>query len=245
MAFGIKIVNSNTGSIQIDENYRNLVLLTKASIVTANYVPDDNGLWSTGMASGFSAYQSTLVYKPALAVLQTSYKFAKMAYGGLAFKAPVGTAVGTLYGFGLIPADASQGGFGLKVLDASGAMTFHSDYKPLRVHAILQGADYTSALPSISLPSGRQFAAGFMKWCGRYDMDKKSLLPGGQMRDWEMDQVGMGISCSGNSFSAEGDANMKFVSNYRTLRQEFGGPYQSRDFTDRSYAILIADVTNY
>lgn len=251
MAFGFRSVNAATGSVQLDETYRNLVFVAKATLTTTAHPQDNHQLYSVGMASGFSFLDSTAlaavsggsVVPDRFFFYSSPHRMAPMFTRGIAVKAPVGSQV-TGYAFRLSQ-DPAVTGFGIKILDSAGNLCYHSKDPPMAVAAVVKG-DYVSSggtIPAPFLTGGRNYALNFFTRHGRYHMDKGGLIAGGQQRSWDQDQYGAGVSLIGSSWVSEPESAMRYVNDYDTLRFSNGSPSVTRDYVNRQYAIVVVDVT--
>lgn len=151
MATGIKIYN-DAGTVQIDETYANLVLVDKQTITISTPVTTAYDYTCAGdvVAVAVKVYPETFVTKSA------QFTGTGWVYRFLFFNNPdtTGTCTFTVYAFGKPPPATET--VGLKVLDGSGNLVFHSQFKPLRIISVNSNAvGYTG-------PSGRNLAAMFL-----------------------------------------------------------------------------------
>lgn len=127
MSYGLQIVGSH-GVTQIDENYTNLALIATggASFTTASAGGFGGSITLPTVATPLLAIKSsTPVYMTSdNAIPNTTYSFFAASAGSL-----------TYY---LFDQSTSTNGetWGLQVFNASGAMTYHSSWKILRIGAI-------------------------------------------------------------------------------------------------------------
>ena len=151
MATGIKIYN-DAGTVQIYESYANLVLVDKQTITISTPVTTAYDYTCSGdvVAVAVKVYPETFITKSA------QFTGTGWVYRFLFFNNPdtTGTCTFTVYAFAKPPAATET--VGLKVLNASGSLVFHSQFKPLRIIAVNSNASgYTG-------PGGRDLAAMFL-----------------------------------------------------------------------------------
>lgn len=148
MATGIRI-NNDSGTTQIDETYFNLVLIDKftATISTPVTTAYDYTVSGDIVAIAVKVYPETFTVTTC-SVSGSTWTFRLSFYNN---PLTTGTCTFTVYAFARPPTPTET--VGLKVLNASGAVIFHSQFKPLRVVATVGGTSgYTG-------PSGRDLAA--------------------------------------------------------------------------------------
>lgn len=148
MATGIKIYN-DSGTVQIDETYFNLVLVDKftATISTPVTTAYDYSISGNIVAIAVKVYPETFTVTTA-SLSGSTWTFRLSFYNN---PLTTGTCTFTVYAFARPPTPTET--VGLKVLNASSAVIFHSQFKPLRVVSVVGGTSgYTG-------PSGRVLAA--------------------------------------------------------------------------------------
>lgn len=134
MATGIKILN-DSGTIQIDESYRNACLVSKIPVlVSHNFGIAYSDVTVAGarvLMLMESANYSPFLFNTSFDGTSWTYRWGFYYLGGAA---PVGdTAYAWVFDYlNSPPADD----FGLKVYDAAGAMVFHSSSKPLKIVSV-------------------------------------------------------------------------------------------------------------
>lgn len=151
MATGIKIYN-DSGTVQIDENYKNLVLIAKTSGTVS--VPGTTGTgYVDWTVTANVACIAVVVWPETFMVLGSLVSGGTWTFRVQFYNNPdtTGTCNYTLYAFGNPPTPTDT--VGLKVLDASSNLIFHSQFKPLRILSV------QTNLSSSSAPSGRIIAA--------------------------------------------------------------------------------------
>lgn len=126
------------GSVQIDQNFINYSLLQKGDVWVDTYVANIN-----------YTQISVNAIAPILCIRNTTGNYVAVAYmtrSGSTFTwrlaATAGTTI-TYYVFDQIP--NNQAATGLTVFDASGRVTFSSDYDPMRIVAVNQLNDTFTA----------------------------------------------------------------------------------------------------
>lgn len=147
MATGIKIYN-DSGTIQIDESYFNLVLIDKftTTILVPVTTAYDYTFTSEIVAIAVKAYPETFT------VTAVANSGGTWTYRLTFFNNPdtTGTCTFTVYAFGKPPTPTET--VGLAVYDPTGAVIFHSQFKPMRIIAVVGSTSgYTG-------PSGRDLA---------------------------------------------------------------------------------------
>lgn len=151
MATGLKIFN-DSGTIQIDETYSNLVLIEKKTVTIALPVTTAYDY----IASGDVVAIAVKCYPETFTTTAVSFSSGVWVYRLSFYNNPLttGTCTFTIYAFGKVPTPSED--FGLAVYNASGGLVYHSQMKPLRILAVLGGASFYSA------PVGRTVAAMFL-----------------------------------------------------------------------------------
>lgn len=130
MAYGFKVVNQSTGSIQIDENYKNLAFKSKHTV-------DCTTQFITGQAPGsFRGSLSVSGTSPVVAISAADYACLRTCSESsgtwtFVFSSKVSQSI-TVYVFD-IPPSGSLPSHALLVKDASGNITFRSDLAYMRV----------------------------------------------------------------------------------------------------------------
>lgn len=152
MAHGL-FIKGDSGNVQVDETSFNFALAQKYSSTTTTPNP-----FTSTLLAGFS---SALFPDPMpsgnggpilFAVKVAAPFFVSPDVNGIAVQAPVGTPY-TLYLF-TIPPSTKAGSYGLLAKTAAGGITFDTGRKYMDVDAQVVGANYQTALPSATLPSG-------------------------------------------------------------------------------------------
>lgn len=180
MAAGVKIYN-DSGTVQIDETYFNLVLIDKQTITisTPTTTEYDYSVAGDVVAVAVSVNPETFITKSST-VSGGIWTYRFVFFNGVG---STGTCTFTVYAFGKAPAATET--VGLKVLDGSSNLIFHSQFKPLRILAINSNASgYTG-------PSGRNLAVMFVN----ISMYTVVVFPS---TAWESDT----LSVSGNVISS-------------------------------------------
>jgi hypothetical protein len=188
--YGFRATNANTGSIQIDSTYANLLLIAKATTSSVAVYDSGDGSLISGISSVSFTFTSSKV--PVVAFSCASY-VAQADYGR------VGGA-GTTWTWTLIVAasagasltyyifDTAQGrtpyysgDYGLRVRDAAGNVTFDSRFPALALIDIYSGTAGSllgSGLPSKSYSSGPTFALAALLPCFAFETASFTLGPG-------------------------------------------------------------------
>lgn len=151
MAIGVRISNSS-GTTQIDETYSNLFLIDKrtATISLPLDGPYDYAVAGDVVCIAVKSW-------PEQFTTTSAYFSGGVWYYRLTFynnPETTGTCTFTIYAFGKAPTPTAT--VGMKVMKPNGELIYHSQFKPLRIVAIVDAtSDYTS-------PDGRDLAAMFV-----------------------------------------------------------------------------------
>lgn len=163
-SYGFRCFNPTTGVVQIDDTFKNLSMALKQ---TLTITPTPSGLPGANPGS----YYSLAINGIADQILAIGECTSAISYNcqsrsgndrvwNLVFNTQ-GTVTFTYYVFTPTP-DSIIGGshYGLRIFDSSGNLTFHSDYKYMRILDIypMTSNAVTPPVASYSLPSGRTFA---------------------------------------------------------------------------------------
>lgn len=134
MATGITIYN-DSGTIQIDESYFNLVLIDKHTDTISTPVTT---AYDYSVAGDVVAI-AVKVWPETFTVTAATFSGGVWTYRLSFFNNPdtTGTCTFTVYAFGKAPTPTET--VGLAVYDPAGAVIFHSQFKPLRVQAVVAG----------------------------------------------------------------------------------------------------------
>lgn len=151
MATGIKIYN-DAGTVQIDELYSNFVLISKTSGTVSVPGTVGTGYVDWAVAADVACIAVT-VWPETFMVLGSLVSGGTWTFRVQFYNNPdtTGTCNYSLWAFGKPPAASET--IGLKVLNSSGGLIFHSQHKPLRVLSA------QTNLSSYSAPAGRTIAA--------------------------------------------------------------------------------------
>lgn len=139
MATGIKIYN-DSGTIQIDESYFNLVLIDKHTNTISTPVTT---AYDYAVAGDVAAI-AVKVWPETFTVTAATFSGGVWTYRLSFFNNPdtTGTCTFTVYAFGKAPTPTET--VGLAVYDPSGGVIFHSQFKPLRIQSVVSGtSNYT------------------------------------------------------------------------------------------------------
>lgn len=177
MPTGLRVIN-DFGTVQIDENYFNLVLLDKR--VASVEMPTGPGVYEH-VFPGDVIVCGVKCFPETFQVLGCKFDGVNWTYRFIFFNNPdtTGTAIFTIYTFGRPPAPAQN--LGLEVFDGIGRRVFHSQFKPLKIVASVFG---TSAYTD---PAGALVAAVVEK----VPLYGYSIFPAFVTDTW-------GIRCNGN-----------------------------------------------
>lgn len=229
MPAGLTVYN-DAGYIQIDETYKNLALVQKATVAT-----------TTSLASASSAAsQVTLTFtnrsKPIL-FFRGSVKIANMAMAvsgtTYTYYVQVAGAVGTTFDYYLFDEPVLQNlKVGLEVYNSAGQLTFESGQKYIRVVDFIKNVAATSGTSTTdyTYTAGRTYAFGFasMGYLSLYITPGPGGLPAGSVNNY---LVG-GLSITDGVR----------IGSFNTYRQTYTG-------SGVTYAvnanILIIDVTSF
>lgn len=150
-------LNPENGIVQIDENYRNLVLVEKASVVTSG----------GGSLTPYATYMPTVQTPTVVAVSSTRAAniWRITPTGGITVISTMTNTQVDIYLFGMIQTPGLSGA-GLEIRNANGEVVFNSNYPPMRVVGATKCADaaksnsmWNAARGQITgLPTGRKYA---------------------------------------------------------------------------------------
>lgn len=147
MAIGLRIKNSH-GTTQIDADYFNLFLVDK---FTATISVPVTTAYSFSVAGDVVAI-AVKVWPETFTVTAATFSGGVWTYRLSFFNNPdtTGTCTFTVYAFGKAPTPTAT--VGLKVKKPTGELIYHSQFKPLRIQAVVGGtSNYTG-------PAGRDLA---------------------------------------------------------------------------------------
>lgn len=218
MAFGIQIRNT-AGSIQIDENYKNLALVAKSTIVTTV----SGGGWSH-VDLTISGVHPVLALRCTTAACYYYYvtnSGSSWTYRLFVNNATAGADTITYYVFDEPPAPVMSG-FGMLVFNAAGEVTFDSRHKYLRVEDFVEHP-HTEA--DLTFTAGRQYAAILSK-------PSIGLTTGGMAPPYPLIRFGMGWRAITN-----GMARRTVITATGSVSSPMSAAYPG--------AATIVDVTNY
>lgn len=131
MAFGFKTISTNGDVKQIDQDYKNFVLIEKATVTTDTNLSTTSGQESSYKTVNFAnsfTYPIVATYSttPVFTIEQTSTHITFVAKGLM------GQSI-TYYVFDQPPLTPPSSGFGAKVMLANGETAYRSDMKYMRV----------------------------------------------------------------------------------------------------------------
>lgn len=255
--YGIKVINPTTGSIQLDENFANLELLEIRTITTQPNPATSNFHGANFYKTGFSYFTIFTVpggggtYPIPLEVFFISSYYihrrgtfiettgAPMHY---AVHAAPGSTL-TAYIFGRPNQSFITGDdYGIVSKNAAGDILFHSNRQYLNLVGVYTGSNYTTGLPSATLPSGRTYAFAPISRTGRFRINEGNPFPGGRLYEYRFREEGLMVRMSGNVLQGENVAWMDAYNSY--LRVYFGNGYRA-DQTVLPWVVLVADVTYF
>jgi len=232
MTYGITIKNESTGTVQIDENYKNYCLVQKSTVTP-------NGLGEGSVSYTGNAPILAVACGANSTVLWTTGLSGSTWTWYLKAGAPTPYENIICYVFDVSPA-ASSSGMALVVKDGSGATCYDSRNKYLTIAGIMEGSTYSNTSPpSTTMASGRTYAVLMGKLSGRSNGFSGSTVGG--YYTWNTSTYGLGCKVNGNTISS---SEITLASNYYS--GSFGGTTAggfAYDFKD--YRWLIADVTGY
>ncbi|GEM_PF-6981959 len=193
MPAGFQAFNTATGSVQVDENYANLALLTKVTITSAA-----NGNWAATATLSVASPTMPVVAVQSAVFVQLFRVYQSGGNWTFVYHAASAGAAINCYVFGK-PVAPSGSGAGLQVFDASGSLTFDSRLKYARVAQMISGASYAST-PAVTLPSGRTYAAVQCRYAGEYELavQEDDGGPSGSLNQREDFRGGLGLRIAGN-----------------------------------------------
>lgn len=217
MSAGFQVTNPTTGAVQIDENYANLVLTNKGTVT----IPP------TSIAGGIG-FITVDAETPVLAIDTGGEEvvIASMSRIGNTFTYGLkasgsSTVISTLvtwYVFDKMPNVVAN--MGLTVYDATGRVTFNSDYKPMRVVDTLSIPNGTPASGVPPSSYGINAAYAGQKLAGLLSLAKSYVGSGGAA--FYLFQQGVKVNNT-LTFSSVGTSTYNFV---RTVSAAANGQEQ-------------------
>lgn len=228
MPAGLQIFNT-AGTIQIDENYQNYMLLTKGSLVSASLL-DDAGLPINGVQVFTSSVTEFVAVRGSDRVALHSILPSGAGLRYL-FAAPAGVTV-TYYRYALGVNSAQP--YGLQVFNAAGALVFDAMCPSMRIETILSGPDYAAFFGDWVWNTSKQYAVAYGAWSGSTGMD---ITPVGNqiLIEYWRSAPSATIITGGLRFSLN--------SRYWTRSQFVTSPPASPAYKFGKFQALIVDVT--
>lgn len=153
MAFGFKSISTNGNIVQIDQDFKNFVLVEKATVVTDTNLSSVSGHESSyktvTYSSGTRTYPviATNSSMPVFIIQQNSTQCSFVAKG------TSGQSL-TYYIFDQIPSTPPNTGFGLKVLLANGETAYADTYKYMRVLGAHSAGPFSWAYGNVGSSAG-------------------------------------------------------------------------------------------
>lgn len=251
--YGFRAINPLTGSVQIDQNYKNLRLLQKNThtSVSSNipFLPDGSvgkNYYKAGSSVFTNADNSTevdaLMLWSSTAYIGSRGRGFRNANAQMtehpASVAPGATA--TRYAFTPVPdALPPEHDHGLVVYDALSRPTFSSSYMYLNIVDVVAGSDYNAGLPTRTYPAGRTYACAVASWSGQTRFWENAPYLG-NVYQYRIRETGLLARMNGNVLQTMTREYLDDI--VYANRINYGNNYDV-SFTNRSYAIIVADVT--
>lgn len=143
MAYGFKVIN-DYGTVLIDDTFANLALMSSAVYTTT---PPASQYYGSDLIFSFSAQFPVFAFRceTALATVVAVQQNGSAFTVSMRCDGPVGTPI-KVYFFDRPTVPTS--GWGIRVRDAAGNITFDSGYSYMRIVGAYSGADATWALPA-------------------------------------------------------------------------------------------------
>lgn len=244
--YGLRVYNPETGSIQIDQDYRNMEVLAIETVTTKRdqaaaektwYVGDwyTNTNYSTAVPSYSGQYSFVVLVGNRFA--SSRYNPEGIGKKGLCVKAPAGTQV-TLLVFGYPSNESPPTGYGLVVYNEDGEICFNSNKKYLRVVDILSGANHSS-LVSKSYPAGRTYACVTLSSTG--SMQRQYINQIGLLINFRFWETVMNIRMNGNILEKEVVQVTGPSGRYYNYHVWPG----NKSMTYTAYVVMVLDITNF
>ncbi|KFG90722.1 hypothetical protein BV98_001434 [Sphingobium herbicidovorans NBRC 16415] len=242
MPHGYRILGSS-GAVQIDQFYRNLML---RAVETASTGSPDKGSYQTFTEYPKDGYSYIDAPSPGSPETPLVF-FSADAYTGLSDsgflvtnKARGSTSKLAVFDVPL-PPPTPINKWGRIIRTAAGVITYYSGYRYLRVHQVLTGSDYVANPINLSLPTNRKWGFCCFKWAGRTRMDDDRAYDGigSNLRFYRIRREIMGLRLSGGVLTS---IDMSYMDD-----DDYAFPdmaYDHQDSVDRSYAVIIADMTH-
>jgi hypothetical protein len=154
MTAGIQIVNENS-VIQIDQDYKNLVMVAKGSVTTTGALPTTADISVTANNPVIAFVSSVPVCVTRMQSSGTSWIYRVATFGA--------AATVDYYVFDTPELVTVSDTFGIEVRKADGSLAWHSSMKTLKVVAFLEVPvpnvnDNDAGSDSVSLPGGKTYA---------------------------------------------------------------------------------------
>ncbi len=222
---------SDSGYIQIDENYRNLALLRKTTLTGTD--ANSAGVSLAAYTCRWVSYTATS--KESILAFYSNGKFCPFIVqesgGTFIWKIALDSASGnnqiTIYEFGPPPQSGTNNGF--QVLNAAGQVVFDANFRYMRFADFFTGSFIDLIKKSKTYTSGRSYAVAY--GCGAANYDSYQDLPG-QFQNY----VGMYMTQFTSSNVLYFDEIGVFSNSSST--QQGGGPSYST-------AMTVVDVTGF
>ena len=245
MTHGYRILGPS-GAVQIDQHYRNLMLRSVQSVTTTSPDKSNYQTFTQYPKNGYSYLNATnedpvttpLIFFPADAYTGT--------YGGggsgslVTNKARGGVTKLAIFDVPT-PPPTPINKWGRIVRRTDGVITYYSGYKYLRVHSVLTGSNYLTNPINLSLPTDRKWGFCCFKWAGRTRLDDDRAYDqiGSNLRFYRTRREIMAIRLAGGVLTS---TDMSYMDDSDYAFPDAAWDHQ--DSVDRSYAIIIADMTH-
>jgi hypothetical protein len=242
MGYGFKATNQDTGGVAVDDTYRNLMLRGVYNLTTDSPNKANYATFTEYPKNGYS-YAGVPASDPAVAPLMffpADVYMGAASQGWLVANKARGSAVKVaLFDVPLTP--VAPLGHGTLTRTAAGDVAYYSGYRYLKVHQVISGSDYVATPINVSLDPAKKWAFCSFKWSGRWRMDDDRAYDsiGSNLRFYRVRREILGLRLSAGSLTSI-DMSYMDDSDY-AMPDSASDHYES---LDRSYAVLIADMTH-
>ncbi|WP_022681148.1 hypothetical protein [Sphingobium bisphenolivorans] len=243
MTHGLRIVGTS-GAVQIDQFYRNLMLRTVASATTTSPDKSNYQTFTEYPKNGYSYMDATSPTSPETPLVF----FAADAYTGrsdtgfLVTNKARGSSSKLAVFDTPLPPPTPINKWGAIIRRASdGAVCYYSNYRYLRVHQVLTGTNYVTTPINLTLPAGRKWAFCSFKWAGRTRLNDDRAYDGigSNLRFYRIRREILGLKLTGDVLTS---IDMSYMDDSDYAFPDMA--YDNSDSIDRSYAVIIADMTH-
>lgn len=243
MAHGLRIVGTS-GAVQIDQFYRNLMLRAVPPVTTTSPDKGNYQTFTEYLKNGYSfmgapaqdPVTTPLVFFPA-------DTFTGLSDGGqiVTNKARGSTSKLAVFDVPTPPPTPINKWGAIIRRESDGAVCYYSNYRYLRVHTVLTGSNYVTSPINLSLATDRKWGFCCFKWAGRTRLDDDRAYDGigSNLRFYRIRREIMALKLTAGVLTST-DMSYMDDSDYAFPDQA----WDHQDSADRSYAVIVADMTH-